>query len=214
MLLVGKKKLMLVIILLQANSDTLSKLSSNTITVSNWTILASIAAIISAISAFRSSLFSKKSSIIAQKAYLDKQANFNIYLVRAYRYTAREQNNKKLLLFEITIKNISDSKSSFKADLEIEYAKDGFSNSKITIPHENSLSELFKTKFSFYPNDIRIDERGLTTKWLIFEQPNDIFKSHRIDQYRIKIIDAQSNIAISELNIIHEFIDEKNQNEN
>lgn len=175
--------------------------------VSMWTILAALAAVLSAISAFRSSRFAKRALAITGQTYKDRQANFTLYLIDGFRWTFKGDDKRKFLLFHITISNKSDSKSSFKAELEIEYIREDYSVARVIMTHDENLQKLISNKsLSVFPNDIRIEEKGMQSKWLIFDQPTTVFKEHRIEKYSIKIIDTQGNsqtvdsIILKELN--------------
>lgn len=173
--------------------------------VSNWTILASIAAIISAISAFRSSQFAKKSIAIVTQTYNDRQANFTLYLIDGFRWTSKKENIKKFLIFHITINNKSDSKSSFKADLEIEYVRKDNSLTRVIMTHDEKHQKIISdNSLSVFPNDIRIEEKGMLSKWVIFEQPSGVFSEFRIEKYSIKITDTLGNVQIVKTGIIKE----------
>ncbi|WP_090602263.1 hypothetical protein [Parapedobacter koreensis] len=187
-------------ILLQAINQTAQP------TVTIWTVIAVAATIISAFSAYQSRGFAKKSYELAQQNYGDRQADFSLYLHEAYRWSTQAEPIKKILLFHVAVFNKSDSKSSFKADLEIEYIRDDDSVARVIIHHnENHKSEIPKDSISAFPNDIRVEERGMMSKWLMFEQPQNAFAGYRIDKYTIKVTDTQGNCQTSECSIIKEF---------
>lgn len=181
----------------------------NQSTVTIWTIIAAIAAIVSAYSAFKSRGFAKQSYELALKNYGDKQANFGLYLIDGYRWTNKDGNKRKFLLFYITINNKSDSKSSFSADLEIEYIRNDQSVARISTPHNESLKENLPQKnLSIFPNDIRVEEKGIQSKWMIFEQPTNVFNEHKIEKYSINIFDPIGNSQSIDCYMLKEFIDE------
>lgn len=179
---------------------------SNSPSTSNWTILAAIAASISAISAFRSSLIAKRSLQFASKNYQDRQSNFSIYLIEGYRLTNKD--HVKVLLFHITISNKSDSKSSFKSNLQIEYVREDNLVARVIIPHNDDLKKHISRDISVFPNDIRVEEKGMQSKWLIFEQPINAFQEFRIEKYSIKLTDALGDTEISDVFIIKEINNE------
>lgn len=178
---------------------------SNQPTVSMWTVLAAIAAAISAFSAFRSRGYAKKSYELAMRNYSDRQANFGLYLIDSYRWKSKGDPKRKLLLFHITISNKSDSKSSYKAELEIEYIRTDQSVARAILPHNESHLKLIHQKdLTSFPNDIRIEEKGMQSKWLIFEQPTNAFNGYRIEKYSIVVTDTQGNTQAAESAIIKE----------
>lgn len=173
--------------------------------VSIWTIIAALAAILSAISAFRSSRFAKRALAITTQTYKDRQANFGLYLIDGFRWTSKGDDKRKFLLFHITIINKSDSKSSFKADLEIEYIRTDQSVARAIMAHDESLQSIVSDKsLSVFSNDIRIEEKGMQSKWLIFEQPTTVFKEFRIEKYTVKITDTHGNIQTVDSIILKE----------
>ena len=179
--------------------------ATNTSNVTVFTIIGVIAAAISAFSAFKSRGYSRLSYELAMKNYNDRQANFSIYLVDSYRRKTQVDIPKKFLLFHVTVSNKSDSKNSFRADLIIEYIRSDSSVAKVIVPHNESYQkQISQTDFSTFPNDIRIDERGMLSKWLIFEQPESVFNNYRIEKYSIKLTDAQGNTNSIESSIIKE----------
>jgi len=168
------------------------------------TIIATLASLISAFSAFKSRGYAKRALNLAQKNYNDRQANFSLYLIDAYRWNTK--NKKRYLLFHITITNKSDSKSSFKAELEIEYLRDDDSVARVIVQHdERYKKEIPHEEISTFPNDVRIEEKGIQSKWMLFEQPQNIFLEYRIEKYSIKVIDTQGNHQITECSIIKEW---------
>lgn len=173
-------------------------------TVTIWAIIASIAAVISAASAFKSSAYAKKVYALAEKNYNDRQANFSLYLIESYRWKSNEL-KKELLLFQVTISNKSDNKSSYKGDLEIEYIRTDESVARAIIPHDESLQNLIPLKgLSAFSNDIRIEEKGMQSKWLIFEEPINVLRKHKIEKYCIKISDTHGNVETANSIIIKE----------
>lgn len=171
--------------------------------VSNWAILAAIAAIISAISAFKSSRIAKKALKLAGQNYQDRQSNFALYLIDGFRWTSEE--NRKFLLFHISIINKSDSKSSFKSELEIEYIRTDQLVARAIVPHDEQLNKLILPKsLSVFSNDIRVEEKGMQSKWLIFEQPKNVFKEFRIEKYSIQITDTQGRTESAQSFILKE----------
>lgn len=167
---------------------------NNQQTVTIWSIIASIAAVVSAFSAFKSRGYAKKSFTLASQIYKDRQSNFNLYLVNAYRYVSKAEPKRKFLLFHITLNNKSDSKSSFRADLEIEYIKPDQTVARVIVPHDENHNKLISIKeITLFTNDIRIEEKAMQTKWLIFEQPTTVFVDHKIEKYTVKASDTHGN---------------------
>jgi hypothetical protein len=178
-------------------------------TVTIWTIVAAIAAVVSAFSAFKSRGFAKRSYELAIQNHSDKQSNFSLYLIDGYRWTSREESKRKFLLFHITINNKSDSKSSFKGDIEIEYIRHDQSVARVITPHNENLKENLPQKdLSVFSNDIRVEEKGMQSKWLIFEQPTTVFNEYKIEKYSIKIIDTAGNFQTTDCYMLKDLIDE------
>lgn len=172
-----------------------------------WAIIAAIAATFSAIAAIRNSIVSSKALALSKKIYVDRQANFNLYLINSYRIKTGNKSNDCFLLFYVTITNISDSKSSFRVELEIEYIKENERSIRVKVFHEeNSL--IPKEKFPAFTNDIRIEERAKMSRWLIFRQPLMNSNVYRILKYTVKVIDVFDNEKTLEILILKEFNNE------
>jgi len=153
---------------------------------------------------FKSSWIAKKALKLSKKQYVDKLPNFETYFIQGFRFLVIDKEIKKrLLLFQLTVKNKSELKNTFKAELEIEYLRDDDSFSRIIIDHNPKLSTLIKKKdFSFFPSDIELEAKTVATKWLIFEQPNYISRTHRIENYTMKFRDLDNNIQSSKAVLI------------
>jgi len=183
--------------------QTTTQSSQPTVTI--WTVIAVIAALISAFSAFKSRGYARRAFNLAQQNYNDRQANFSLYLIDAFRWTTKTKPKQRYLLFHITIFNKSDSKSSFKAELEIEYLRNDNSVARAIIPHdEKHHKEIPQKDISAFSNDIRIEEKGMQSKWMIFEQPQNAFIDYRIEKYSVKVTDTQGNNQITGCSIIKE----------
>lgn len=191
------------IIILQATTQ------STQTSVTIWTIIAALAACVSAFSAFKSRGFARRSYELAKQNYADRQANFSLYLVDSFRCTIKTEQKRKFLLFHITINNKSDSKSSFHADLEVEYIKNDQSVARVITPHNENLKDnLPQVNLSVFSNDIRVEEKGMQSKWMIFEQPTSVFTEYKIERYTIKVHDTLGNYQSTECYMLKEFIDE------
>lgn len=174
-----------------------------------WAVVSAIAAILSALYAFRSNNIAKKALSISRREFDNKQADFDLYVINTYRWTQRKNQKRKFLLFNITIKNKSETSSSFVSNLEIEYVNSENAVSRIILEHNpDLLVEIPKNTMTSYPKDIRIEGKGIESKWLIFEQPTNIFSGHRIDKYSIKLTDTHDNFASAEVVIIKELRNE------
>lgn len=156
-------------------------------------IIAVSVAILSAFIAYRALLLNKSS-------FKKKQANFNLYLIDAYRLINEKLDNRKFLLFHLTVNNRSENKSSYHATLYLEYIRTDNSVEKILLLHSPELAAMVsKEDLSVFPKDIRIEENASQSKWLIFEQPKTIKKEYRIDSYCIALTDVngmQKNTAV------------------
>jgi len=172
-----------------------------------WTIVSAIAAVLSALYAFRSNLIAKKALAISQKEYANKQADFDLYVINSYRWTLDKEPKRKFLLFNITIKNKSETASSFVANLEIEYINTDNVVSRIILEHNPDLvKEMPKNEITPFPKDLRVEGKGIESKWFIFEQPIDVFRGQRIEKYSIKTTDTHGNFSTAEVVIIKELI--------
>ena len=172
-----------------------------------WTIVSAIAAVLSALYAFRSNLIAKKALAISQKEYANKQADFDLYVINSYRWTLDKEPKRKFLLFTITIKNKSETASSFVANLEIEYINTDNVVSRIILEHNPDLvKEMPKNEITPFPKDLRVEGKGIESKWFIFEQPIDVFRGQRIEKYSIKTTDTHGNFSTAEVVIIKELI--------
>ncbi|RFS18344.1 hypothetical protein [Emticicia sp. C21] len=175
--------------------------------VSIWNLITLLVAIIAALSAFRSSIMAGRSATIARQTYNDRQANFNLYLIDSYLLKLDKENKQHFFLFNMTIINSSDSKSSFRAELEIECIKNNEETIKVIIPHGENLL-VSNEKFPTFSNDIRIEERARLSKWLIFKQPLVISNEYRIASYLVKVIDVFNNEETIEVLILRELKNE------
>lgn len=174
-----------------------------------WTIIAALAAIASAVWAFFSNRIAKKALKLAQQEYKDKQSKFSLYLIEGFRWFSRTNEARKFLLFHITIRNQSSVRNSFISELEIEYIRQDNSVARVTVDHNDALLNFIKGyHLSTFDKEIRIDEKGIISKWLIFEQPSDIFMKLRIEKYTIRVIDTQDVSSSLECFILKDLTDE------
>lgn len=172
-----------------------------------WTVISALAAVLSALYAYRSNRIANKALAISQKEFASKQADFDLYVINSYRWTLDKEPKRKFLLFNITVKNKSETPSSFIANLEIEYLNSDNAVSRIILEHDPELlKQLPKNEITPFPKDLRIDGKGIESKWFLFEQPTDIFKGHRIEKYLIKTTDTHGNFSTAEIFIIKELI--------
>jgi hypothetical protein len=196
-------------IILQVTVDNSDSMDNNNL----WTILATIGAIASAIYAYRSNVISTKALDLATREYNDRQSNFTLYLIHGYRWTTKDGSKRKFLLFHITLKNKSENKNSFKADLEIEYIRIDKSVARVKIPHDMGLISLIPQKeLTVFNNDIRIEERAIESKWLVFEQPKDVFKEYRLEKYTIRFTDPTGKFETTESVLLKELNNESEEN--
>ncbi len=181
--------------------------TTNSTPVSVWAIISALAACVSAFSAFMSRRYAGRSYKLAAKTYEDRQANFDLYLVDSYRWNTNSLPKRKFLLFHITIKNKSDSKSSYKATLDILFSNSDQSTATIVIQHDEShKNAVLNKEISAFTNDIRIEERAMQSKWLIFEQPSDVFIGYKVEKYFVIITDIHGNSKKIESVIIKDSI--------
>ncbi len=176
--------------------------------------LATIAALLSAIYAYRSNVISRRALNLSQQDYLNRQANFSIYIIDAFRYRRKIENEfKKILLFNVTLNNKSQMKNSFRAILEIEFIRKDNSVARVPVEHNPLLEkEVSKANVKAFPTDIKADEKSIETGWLLFEEPASIFKEFRIEKFRIKVTDIQENPATFDISIVKEIDNETPDN--
>ncbi|WP_321423977.1 hypothetical protein [uncultured Bacteroides sp.] len=163
----------------------------NLSTDSKIAIIAAIAAIVSALIAFMSYITARGALRLSKRQYNENQSNFNLYYNEGFGFIPTNgENVKRLLLFHLTIRNKSKFRNTLKADLEIEYLRADDSVNRITIEHKPELQNFLKAKsLTVFPEDIAIEANTTSTKWLIFEQPSLIDKTHRIEKYDLKLTD-------------------------
>jgi hypothetical protein len=184
----------------------------NHITSNYISILSAIAAILSALYAFRSNLISKKALAIAQQDHLNKQSNFGIYIIDAFRYKSKEQ-EKKFLMFNVTINNKSEIRNSFKSTLQIEFIRPDNSVARVLIDHSPVLkTSISKADITAFPVDIKMEEKGIETSWLLFEEPSKVFNEFRIEKFTIKLIDIHGNSKAADISIIKDIDYETKKN--
>jgi hypothetical protein len=167
-------------------------------------IASAFAAVIAALFAFRSNWIAKKALEISEKQYFDNQPDFNLYYNEGYRFIAQNGDiAKRLLLFHLTIRNKSGFKNTFKSDLEIEYLRNDDSLAKLIVEHNPRLKDFLRNKdLTVFSMDIELNAKTTSTKWLIFEQPDFLDNSHRIDRYIIKLTDMNENKSCVEAVLI------------
>lgn len=174
-----------------------------------WETIASLISLISALFAWRSNTIAKRALTIARQELQNKKSNFTLYLIDGYRIRDRKGKPKKVLLFNITINNKSDLPNTFKATLKIEYLKEDGSVTRAIMEHNPSLSDsLKKNQLTIYPANIRVEEKSMTSQWLLFEQPTGVFDEYRIEKYSICILDSHLHEVSIEANLIKEIDDE------
>ena len=156
-------------------------------------ILSLLVAFGSAWYAYRSKEIARQALIIAKKDFDNKQANFDLYLIDGYRWKDKIT-KKKILLFNISIKNKSETKNTFKCNLEIEYIKPNNTTTKAFFSHQPELvRSLPRTEITTFLPEIRIEEKSTESKWLVFEEPEDVFDNYRISKYILKLTDNLNN---------------------
>lgn len=167
-------------------------------------IASGIIAVFALIVSLWSGHVSKRVLRLSEKQYSDKLPDFELYFIEGFRFLANNNaEHRRLLLFQLTIKNKSELKNTLKAELELEYLREDDSFSKILLEHNPNIASLIKEReFSIYPTDIELDAKTANTKWLIFEEPKYITKSHRIEKYCMKIIDISGKRQLLETVLI------------
>lgn len=170
----------------------------------SFVIISLVIAGLAAIVAFRSSNIAKKALGFTRRQYLDRQPSFDSYYIDGFRIIGKKGNTqKKLLLFHLTVRNKSEFRNTLKPDLEIEYLRDDDSIARFITDHTPTLEEYLKNReLTLFPMDIEIDAKTAISKWLIFEQPAFLNKSHRIEKFSIRLTDLNGNKSLIEAVII------------
>lgn len=164
--------------------------------------------LISALIAIRSNYIAKKSLKITTTEHESRKPNFETYLKYAFRLTINNNNeDKKLILTNITIYNKSDFSNTLSASLRIKYRREDNSSSSVILEHKPQLSELLENnKYEFFSTNIELNARGSLLKWLIFSYPSFLTCNHRIDEYSIELTDNFQNKSISKVLIMENMI--------
>ncbi len=173
-------------------------------------IISLIVAGVAALIAFRSSNISKTTLGFTKRQYLDRQPAFDAYYIDGFRIIGKRGDSfKKLLLFHLTVRNKSEFRNTLKPDLEIEYLREDDSIARFITDHQPTLEDYLKNKeLTLFPMDIEIDAKTAITKWLIFEQPDFLNKSHRIEKFSIRLTDLIGNKSFIEAVIIKDIENE------
>ena len=146
-----------------------------------------LVAIMSAFYSYRNGNIAKKAMKIAEQGFLNKQSSFSLYLIDGFRVVRKNDVFKKILLFHVSINNKSENKNSFKALLEMDFIREDNSIVKIVAQHTLQLKKFIPQKdLTLFDEDIRLDEKNIQSKWLIFEQPTTAVEKYRIDKYTIR----------------------------
>src|SRR5690606_18529022 len=72
-----------------------------------------------------------KSFKIAKSNFENSNSNFNIYLEDSFRANFKSDKSKRIILFNIRINNLSLTKNTFTATLEIFYSDESKENNKL-----------------------------------------------------------------------------------
>lgn len=149
-----------------------------------------------------SRIIANKALILNTQAYTDKQSSFNMYLVKGNFYKDLIS-DKKIILLNITVHNLSDSKNSFTSILKLEYTLPSGENRRISVEHDPALAEKINND-SIQPFDLnpRLDERDSETKWFCFLEPNNIPDDYRNSKYQIVLKDNKANESTQDLYIL------------
>ncbi|ELY2018309.1 hypothetical protein SL053_002229 [Flavobacterium psychrophilum] len=150
--------------------------------------LAIFFSIISLIISFLNYSNSKKSRYISEKQFENRQSNFSLYLNDNYYFIEKKL---KYAIFNITILNKSEVKNSFIPSLEITYSQNE-NLSKIKLSYNKEISKnIENVHYTFFENNIVINEKETTTKWLIFEIPQKLERCV-IDKYCVVFKDPHN----------------------
>lgn len=162
-------------------------------------VIAGTSIIVSVISA----LYARKAVRISEKQYNDKLPDFELYYDQNYGFNIGD---RRILIFELTIKNKAEFKNTFRAELEINYIREDDTVSKVKMNHNPELMKVIPKKdIAEFPLNIEIDAKTASTKWLAFEQPSHIFPEHRIDKYVMIIKDLSGNTKSTKVLLIKDF---------
>jgi hypothetical protein len=169
-------------------------------------ILALIVTILTLVCSVIYNVIFKKTYKITKKEHDSRNANFSLYLIDTFRLLLKKK-NKKYLCFNITINNKSITKFSYTAQLELEYIRDDDSKENIIINYRFLNIDSVK-KLTLFSEDIRLDEKGSLSGWLVFEYPAEVLKPYRISKYQIRLRDVDGNEQRVEIFLIKDIIDE------
>lgn len=118
-------------------------------------------------------------------------------------------------MFHCTITNKSENKNSFKCTLEIEYLREDNSVARAIVEHNPKLTQLIsQDNFTAFPYDIRLEEKGIDSRWFLFEQPNNVFSKIRIEKYTIRLTDAGGNFVVADTFIMKDLSNEIEEDKN
>lgn len=136
---------------------------------------------------FRSILYFKKSRIDFKEAN-EKKAKLSIYLADSYKLNIDDQ--RACILFNVRITNLSSTKNSLTATVEIKYL-----DNILKLVHSPELfDEIPNKNLIQIDSDINLVEKEMKSGWLIFEYPASL-KNTLIDQFEVKVEDGSGNTA-------------------
>ena len=171
--------------------------------------VAIVTAIIASIYTYKSYYLSKQALEIGHREFLNKQSNFHLYLIEGFRWNTMSEPKRKILFFHCTLSNKSEISSSFTASLEIEYLRKDDSVARVTVMHDPTLlKDLPQKEISVFDKEIRMVEKSIQSRWVLFEQPQQIFNGYRIEKYGVQFIDVKGRLQQVDSYLVKEFYNE------
>mgnify|MGYP000014663353 CR=1 FL=1 len=147
----------------------------------------------------------KKKSDIDIKNFNDKNKIFTIYLVDFYRIINILE-EKKFLIFHIKLTNKANSKNTYNAELDLNYHTKDNINNIVKLKHQAELfSEIKHKDLTKLDTNIRLNEKEMTSGWLIFKLPKHLHKN-RIKKYSVSIYDTEKNTLKIDSYIVKDII--------
>lgn len=138
---------------------------------------------------------SKKGLNISKASVESQKAKFELYLYESYRLNLIFFDKIKVILFNINIKNKSQSTNSFIVYLEVTYFDKNESKLSLILDHEPNLINQFKKKnYSILPQNINLNGNNSIDGWVLFKQPQEL-SNQRIDTYKVCLKDLNGNVV-------------------
>lgn len=151
---------------------------------------------------------SKKALDNSNKEIKNKESNSDLYLINSFLLKLSE--NEAYFIFNITIKNLSENKNTFNAELLLLCKnKDNNLMSNYSLEFEpNKINSTKITNLTLFENNIRLEDKELKTAWLIFKKPKEALTDKYIEKYTIRIKDIHGFRSEISTHILKEYFNE------